>query len=47
MCRKMADYNTNERDYENAVRLYKEALAYEPESAPTLLALAKLYLLVG
>ena len=46
MCRKMAEYYANDRDFEGAIQLYKEALSYEPESAPSLLSLAKLYLQV-
>ena len=46
MCRKLAEYCANDRDHVGAIRLYKEALSYEPESAPSLLALARLYLQV-
>ena len=43
-CRKIADHYNNTRDFENAIKLYKEALQYNPEDTETLLALAKLYL---
>ncbi|XP_050699357.1 tetratricopeptide repeat protein 21B-like [Eriocheir sinensis] len=44
MCAKMAEHAANQRDYERAIKLYKEALQHDPEHAPTLLALAKLYM---
>lgn len=47
MCGKMAEHAANQRDFERAIKLYKEALQYDPEHASTLLALAKLYMQVG
>lgn len=47
MCAKMAEHAANQRDYERAIKLYKEALQHDPEHAPTLLALAKLYMQVS
>ena len=46
MCSKMAEHAANQRDFERAIKLYKEALQHDPEDAPTLLALAKLYMQV-
>lgn len=47
MCSKMAEHAANQREFDQAIRLYKEALQYDPEHAPTLLALAKLYMQVS
>lgn len=43
----MAEHAANQREFDQAIRLYKEALQYDPEHAPTLLALAKLYMQVS
>lgn len=43
----MAEYYANDRNFEEAISNYKEALNNEPESAPTLFALAKLYMQVS
>ncbi|XP_027210397.1 tetratricopeptide repeat protein 21B-like isoform X1 [Penaeus vannamei] len=47
MCSKMAEHAANQREFDQAIRLYKEALQYDPEHAPTLLALAKLYMQIN
>ncbi|XP_068223465.1 tetratricopeptide repeat protein 21B-like [Palaemon carinicauda] len=47
MCAKMAEYAANQREFEKAIKLYKEALQYDPENATTLLALAKLYMQIN
>ena len=46
MCSKMAEHAANQRNYASAITLYKEALQYDPDNAPTHLALAKLYMQV-
>ncbi|XP_071548285.1 tetratricopeptide repeat protein 21B-like [Panulirus ornatus] len=47
MCGKMAEHAASQRDFERAIKLYKEALQYDPEHASTLLALAKLYMQIN
>ncbi|KAK3857879.1 hypothetical protein Pcinc_020970 [Petrolisthes cinctipes] len=44
MCGKMAEHASNQRDFDRAIKLYKEALTYDPDHPSTLLALARLYM---
>ncbi|KAK7082681.1 Tetratricopeptide repeat protein 21B [Halocaridina rubra] len=47
MCAKMAEHAANQRDFEKAIKLYKEALQYDAENAHILMALAKLYMQIN
>ncbi|KAA0196759.1 hypothetical protein HAZT_HAZT000937 [Hyalella azteca] len=44
MCCKMAEQHANQRNYDEAIQLYKDALDITPDDPVTRLALAKLYL---
>ncbi|CAG0886786.1 unnamed protein product, partial [Cyprideis torosa] len=47
ICRQMAQHAVTERNWEKAIKLYKEAISSYPEDSDSLLALARLYLTVN
>ncbi|KAK6182507.1 hypothetical protein SNE40_010181 [Patella caerulea] len=44
ICRQLAQYSTNQRDYDKAIRYYKDALVYNDNDSKVMLDLAGLYL---
>ncbi|ESO93623.1 hypothetical protein LOTGIDRAFT_189817 [Lottia gigantea] len=45
ICRQLAQYSSNQRDYEKAIRYYKDALVYNDNDSKVMLDLAGLYLI--
>lgn len=45
VCHKMADQAISQRNFDAAIRSYKEALQFHPDDDVALISLAKLYLM--
>ena len=43
----MAEHAETNREFDKAIKFYKEALTYDPEDKKAMIALAKLYMIVS